>query len=62
MDASPVADGGAEGDRIHLIVTIAEGPIRRWTPQLKYECRGERGVVDGKSLKIPQALATPEDP
>ena len=57
----PVTDRGAQGCHVHLI-EVAERGIRWRPPQLHAQRLGEHDVVaNGKTLKIPQALAASEN-
>jgi hypothetical protein len=59
---SPVTDRSAQRRHVHLVEEVAERGIRRRPPQPQAECLGQGAVVaDGKTLQIPQALATAED-
>ena len=58
----PVTDRSAQGCHVHLMEEVAERGIRSWSPQLQAQCLGEHAMVaDGKSLQIPQALASTQD-
>ena len=57
-----VTDGSTQGRHIHLVEEVAEGGIRRRTPEVVVQRLGEHGVMtDGESLQIPQALTATQD-
>jgi hypothetical protein len=59
----PVPDRSAESRHVHLAEEVAKGGIRGRTPEFDAQGLCEHAVVaDGKTLQIPQALATAKDP
>jgi hypothetical protein len=58
----PITDGGAESGHDHLQEEIAERVVRGRSAEFKPQRLGQNAVVtDGKTLQVPQALATTED-